>query len=279
MNPNLIVLITILVIVVIVALCLWYLWPRTDESRVLGPFVLTGKPSEHDPIPVSPEGIFTQEQLNKSLKNNFTLSFFVFMDKINSERIPFAGPKGEYRFKPLLKIIGFGEFVLDPVHQSALLRTTPLVPIVMDGKMNSPPYVEIENVLNARWNQITIGVEGRSIDIYVNGRHATSLLLDNLTWSIPTGVLLDTSPDFWGQAGFFQVWPRRLTESDILLNYRRVTDQRGKPLIPEKVNYKNIRDEMSRLFCRIGICPLWGPTGPDPSKSLGGLEYIDYNYA
>jgi len=273
MNSTFVVLITVLVIVLIVALCLWYLWPRTDESRVMGPFVLTGTPSEHDTVPMSPEGIFTEEQLNKSLKNNFTLSFFVFMDKINSERIPFAGPKGEYRFKPLLKIVGFGEFVLDPVHQSALLRTTPLVPLVMDGKLNSPPYVEVDNILNSRWNQIVIGVEGRSIDIYVNGHHATSLLLENLTWSMPTAVLLDTSPDFWGQAGFFQVWPRRLTESEILTNYRRVTDQRGKPLIPERINYKNIRDQMSRLLCRVGICP-------DPSKFReGGLDYIDYEYA
>jgi len=237
----------------------------------MGPFVLTG--GSHDYRPAGPEAIFTQEQLNQSLKNNFTLSFFVFMDKINTERIPFAGPKGEYRFKPLLKIAGFGEFVLDPVHQMALLRTTPLVPIVMDGKLNSPPYVELDNVLNARWNQIVIAVEGRSIDVYMNGTHATSLLLDNLTWSIPTGVLLETSPDFWGQAGLFQAWPRRLTESEILTNYRRVTDQRGKPLIPEKINYKNIRDEMARLVCRVGLCM------DVSNRHTGGLEYIDYEYA
>jgi hypothetical protein len=271
MSPQLMFLITFLVILVVTTFCLWYLWPRTDESRVLGPFVLTGVPGDHEAIK-NPNNVpvFTQAQINRSLKNNFTLSFFIYMNKINAERIPFAGPKGEYRFKPLVKIQGFGEFVLNPVHQTALLRTTPLVPAVFNKTFTTPPYVELDNIFNDRWNQIVISVEGRSIDLYVNGKHATSLLLENLTWSIPTGVFLETSPDFWGQAGFIQAWPRRLTESEILRNYQRNTDQRGKPHIPDKVVYKNIWDQMARLLCKAGFCP-------DPR--LHGLEYIDYEYA
>jgi len=270
MNPRFLFL--ILVILAITAFTLWYLWPRSDESRVLGPFVLLGAPKENEPIGGGLVPIFTQAQMNRSLKNNFTFSFFVYMDKINSERIPFAGPKGEYRFKPLVKILGFGEFVLNPVHQSALLRTTPLVPPVMNDTFIPPPYVELENILNDRWNQITITLEGRSIDIYLNGKHTISLQMENVSTSIPTGVFLETSPDFWGQAGFMQAWPRRLTESEIWNNYRRNTDERGKPHIPDQVVYTNIWAEMRALICRTGMCPDFGP-------QVGGLEYIDYEYA
>ena len=276
MSPQFIFLITFLVILVVTTFCLWYLWPRTDESRVLGPFVFTGIPGDHQVIKNTANvPVFTQAQINRSLKNNFTLGFFIYMDKINTERIPFAGPKGDkYRcFKPLVKIQGFGEFILNPVHQTAQLRTTPLVPAVFNKTFNTPPQVDLENILNDRWNQIVISVEGRSIDLYVNGQHATAMLLENLTWSIPTGVFLETSPDFWGQAGFIQAWPRRLTESEILKNYQRHTDQRGRPHIPDKVVYRNIWDQMAQLLCRAGICP------DSRYQKTNGLEYIDYEYA
>jgi hypothetical protein len=261
-----------LAILAITAFTLWYLWPRTDETRVLGPFVLLGAPKENERIGNGLVPIFSQAQMNRSLKNNFTFSFFVYMDKINSERIPFAGPKGEYRFKPLIKILGFGEFVLNPVHQSALLRTTPALPLVINDTFIPPHNVELENILNDRWNQITISLEGRSIDIYLNGTHATSLQMQNVATSIPTGVFLETSPDFWGQAALMQAWPRRLAEEEILKNYLRNTDKRGKPLVPDKVDYTNIWAEMRALICRTGMCPDFGP-------SVSGLEYIDYEYA
>jgi hypothetical protein len=201
------------------------------------------------------------------------------MDKLNMERIPFAGPEGEYRFKPLVKLIGVGEFVLNPVHQRALLRLTPLVPSVMNGKFKTPPYAEITNVMNSRWNQITITLEGRSIDIYLNSKHATSLILENLTWTNPTGMLLETSPDFWGQAGMIQAWPRRLTESEIVENYKRVTDLRGKPNIPDaKPTFKSIWQELYKLMCKAGFCPNSGK-GSQGRLRTNGLEYVDYEYA
>lgn len=271
MSPQLIVLITFLVVLLVAVLCLWYLWPRTDESRVLGPFELKDIPADHEaPIKNSQIPIFKQAQINRSLKNNFTLGIFMY---VNAKRIPFSGSKDDYKnLKPLLKIQGFGDFILNPVTQTALLRTTPLVPDMFNQTFQSPPFIEIDNLLNDRWNQVVISVEGRSIDIYINGKHASSLILENLTWSIPTGVFLETSPDFLGQAGFVQAWPRRLTETEILKNYQRNTDLHGKPRIPDKYVYTNIWDDMAKLLCRVGVCP-------DPRFQLGGLEYIDYEYA
>ena len=200
------------------------------------------------------------------------------MDKVNAERIPFAGPEGDFRFKPLLKILGVGEFVLNPVHQKGLLRLTPLVAPMMSNN-DGLPRAEINRIWNARWNQILIAVEGRSIDIYVNGKHVTSLILDNVTWSNPTGVLLETSPDFWGQAGMIQAWPRRLTEREILENYKRVTNIYGKPNIPDiGPTYGGIWQQFIDLVCHAGFCPNMGKKGKR-RNSPNGLEYVDYEYA
>lgn len=279
MNPRFIFLIVVLLIIAGAIVYVLYFMPKSDETTVLGPFVLNGIPSEADSSGSKLESVLTARQLSTSLKSNFTISFFIYMDKLNMERIPFAGPEGEYRFKPLVKLIGVGEFVLNPVHQRALLRLTPLVPSVMNGKFKTPPYAEITNVMNSRWNQITITLEGRSIDIYLNSKHATSLILENLTWTNPTGMLLETSPDFWGQAGMIQAWPRRLTESEIVENYKRVTDLRGKPNIPDaKPTFKSIWQELYKLMCKAGFCPNSGK-GSQGRLRTNGLEYVDYEYA
>jgi len=279
MNPLFIFLITILVIIVLGAIYMWYFTPKSDETRVLGPFVLKGTPSEHEPAGTSSlRSVLTQAQLNQSLKSNFTMGFFIYIDKVNAERIPFAGPEGDYRFKPLLKILGVGEFVLDPVHQKGLLRLTPLVAPMIEHNSGAP-RAEIDRIWNARWNQVTIAVEGRSIDLYVNGKHVTSLILENVTWSNPTGVLLETSPDFWGQAGMIQAWPRRLTEREIWENYKQVTDIYGKPNIPDiGPTYEGIWKQLLNLMCHAGFCPNTRKKGKK-GKQPSGLEYVDYEYA
>lgn len=276
MNPRFLFLIVVILIILLGIVYVLYFMPKSDETVVLGPFVLNGIPSEHQAGGSTVTSVLTKTQLSKSLKSNFTVSFFVYMDKLNMERIPFAGPEGEYRFKPLINLIGVGEFVLNPVHQKALLRLTPLVPSVMNGKVSLPPRAEIDNVMNSRWNQITIAVEGRSIDIYLNAHHATSLILENLTWTNPTGMLLETSPDFWGQAGMIQAWPRRLTEKEIWENYKHVTDLRGKPNIPDaQPTFKSIWHELYKLLCHAGFCP----NNRKDSRRTDGLDYVDYEYA
>jgi hypothetical protein len=278
MNHRFIFLIVVILIIVAGIIYIRYFMKKSDEVTVLGPFVLNGRASEHDSGGSTLQSVLTQAQLNKSLKSNFTISYFIYMDKINMERIPFAGPEGDYRFKPLLKILGVGEFVLDPVHQKALLRLTPLVAPMLQDKFAQPPRAEIDNVMNSRWNQITIAVEGRSIDIYLNAQHATSLILDNVTWSNPTGVILETSPDFWGQAGMIQAWPNRLTEREILENYKHVTDLRGRPNIPDaQPTFKSIWHELYKLMCKAGFCP--NKRQGQGMDGTSGLEYVDYEYA
>lgn len=247
-----------------------YLKPKANYITVEGPFVLKGTEGNYTS---SYETIFDQAQLTQDLGNNFTLGFFVYMDRINAEKIPFAGPMGDFRFKPLLKILGVGEITLDPIHQ--MMRVS-VEPQTTPNNRDLITHIDIDNFLIARWNQIVISVEGRTVDIYINGVIAKSALMENVPMLYPIGLLLETVPDFSGQAGLFQAWPRRLTESEITRNYSRNTDTVGKPLISDKgSSFKEIFNIFTEQLCNIGLCGY----GVVSNSATGPLQYIDYEYA
>ena len=267
-NPMLVWGMIILSILIIGVALYWWFRPRAKDALAIGPYILkrmtagTGSTTET---------VFTQDQINNSLGNNFTLSFFVYMEGVNRENIPIGGPKGDFRFKPFLYILGVGDVLLDPIHQVARIRVKPLA---ANGVRNpeGAVHLEIDNFMMARWNQITITVEGRSVDVYLNGALATSTLLENLPVLNPVGVLIETSPDFSGQAGLFQAWPSRLTEHQVIRNYKRNTDTRGKPLIPDvPFRLEDAWKEFKKLLCSVGLCGF--------RVEVSGLEYVDYEYA
>ena len=246
----------------------WWFRPRAHDAIAMGPYVLKRVGAGTGSSTVT---VFNQDQINNSLGNNFTLSFFVYMEDVNRENIPIGGPKGDFRFKPFLYILGVGDVLLDPIHQVARIRIKPLAASGIrspEGTVN----LEIDNFMMARWNQVTITMEGRSVDVYLNGALATSTLLENLPILNPVGVLLETSPDFSGQAGLFQAWPSRQTEHQVVRNYKRNTDTRGKPLIPDKpFQMTDAWKEFKKTLCSVGLCGF--------RVDVGGLEYVDYEYA
>ena len=256
----------IVVILIIGVAVYWWFRPKAKDVTVMGPYILKATQSAESTVTV-----FNQAQIETSLGNNFTLSFFVYMSGVNRENIPIGGPKGDFRFKPFLYILGVGDVLLDPVHQIARIRIKPLGStgfLDRDGIVN----IDVENFMIERWNQLTITIEGRTVDVYMNGALASSTLLANLPILNPVGVLLETSPDFAGQAGLFQGFPSRLKENEVIRNYKRNTDTRGKPLIPDTpFSLEDVWKELTKSLCDIGFCGL--------RIEVGGLEYVDYEYA
>jgi hypothetical protein len=263
--------IAILVVILLGGVAAYYYFkPKADDVTVMGPYVLRG---------AGPDGpqntrvtIFDQAQLNKKLGNNFTFSTFVYMDDFNAERIPLAGPKGDFRFKPLLTLLGVGTITLDPIHQMARVELQTLADKAI-LKRDNVVQIDIENVTVAKWHQLTVCMEGRSVDVYLNGVLMKSALLENLTALYPIGVILETTPDFSGQTCLFQAWPRRLTESQIATNYKRNVDLRGKPLVPEPSTFKwsDVWTQFSGELCKLGFCGFRFNVGP--------MQYIDYDFA
>lgn len=250
-------------------LAFWWFRPKAQNVTVMGPYVLLG--DDGQPHPNSIVTVFNQAQINQSLGNNFTFSCFVYMDDVNAERIPIGGPKGDFRFKPFVYILGVGDIVLDPIHQVARIRIRPLT---REGILQPEKIAEldIDNFMIARWNELTVTLTGRTVDVYMNGTLAKSTLLENVPIMNPVGVLLETSPDFSGQAGLFQAWPSRLTEGQIATNYARNTDTRGKPRIPDVgFSILDMFRDLGKTLCSYGFCGFRFDTGP--------LEYIEYEYA
>jgi hypothetical protein len=148
--------------------------------------------------------------------------------------------------------LGVGDILLDPIHQVARVRIKPLTKtaIIQPDMVTN---IDIENFMITRWNQLTITIEGRTVDVYLNGALAKSTLLENLPILNPVGVLLETSPDFSGQTGLFQAWPHRLTESAVAKNYKRNTDTRGKPLIPDSsYSFLKMLQNLRDALCKKG---------------------------
>ena len=259
-NTQIIIFIIVLLLTAAILLYLW-LKPKPDDVTVMGPIVLKGAGNG---VPSEQKVLFTQTQID-SLGNNFTLSFFVYMDDSNRERIPLTAPDGDFNFKQFINVVGVGAIMLDPIHQRAHVRVAPL------GK--TPTHIQIDNFMVARWNQVTLTLEGRTLDVYINGVLAKSALLENLPILKPVMVTMETSPDFSGQTGLIQAWPRRLTASAVATNYKRSTDTRGKPLIPDLLPVlSSIWDTMKQGFCDAGFCAFALP-------KVGGLQYVDYQFA
>jgi hypothetical protein len=264
-TPTQIVLFLVAILLVIAVGLFWWFKPRAEEVTVMGPIVLKGAGNG---VASEQKVLFTQQQIESSLGNNFTFSMFVYMDDSNRERIPLGSPDGDFRFKNFVTILGVGTILLDPIHQRTRVSITPL----SRNASQSNSIIDIDNFMVARWNQVTLTLEGRTVDVYVNGVLAKSTLLENVPLIKPVMVTMETSPDFSGQAGLIQAWPRRLTAKAVADNYKRNTDTRGKPLIPDvKPSLDSLWDTLKKGFCEAGLCDL--------SIKIGGLDYVDYQYA
>ena len=263
-TPMQIVLFVLVLLLIIAGGLFWWFKPRAEEVTLMGPIVLKGAGNG---VPSEQKVLFNQSQIESSLGNNFTFSMFVYMDDSNRERIPLGSPEGDFRFKNFITILGVGTIMLDPIHQRARVSITPL-------SRNASPnsLIDIDNFMVARWNQVTLTLEGRTVDVYLNGVLAKSTLLENIPLIKPVMVTMETSPDFSGQAGLIQAWPRRLTAKAVADNYKRNTDTRGKPLIPDiKPILDSLWNTMKQGFCEAGFCNM--------SVKIGGLDYVDYQYA
>ena len=256
------------VLLIIAAAAYYYFRPKAEDVTVMGPYDLAGTSGDSKS---NQETLFDQSQLSTKTGNNFTFSMFVYMDDTNAERIPIGGPRGEFRFKPLISILGVGTITLDPIHQMARVTAQPLADssiLKRDTRVN----VDVSDVVVARWNQLVVSVEGRSVDVYLNGNLVKSALMENVPVLYPVGVLLETVPDFSGQAGLFQAWPRRLTMEEVQRNYKKNVDLRGKPRIPDKtVSVSDVLKKIGDMFCKVGFCAY--------SFNAGPLNYVDYEYA
>lgn len=266
-SPRMLLFLVIAIIIILASIAYWYFKPKAKDVTVMGPWKLTAQGLDRVDNPW--ESIMEFKDIVTTTGNNTTCSFFVYMDDVNRENISITGPKGQFQFKYMTILGNSIGIMFDPIHQKAIVT---IIPMMINTRKMEPVHIEVQNVYIAKWNQVTITVEGRTVDIYLNGKLATSTLLDNVPFSTFSGVMLNTSPDFSGQTGLFQIWPERRTATQILENYKRNTDTRGKPLIPDVTVWKDIWGRMKKEVCNTtGVCGVQFRVSP--------LHYVDYEFA
>jgi hypothetical protein len=270
MNMSRLALILIIGVIIIIGVYVykWYMKRKKNYVEILGPYGLATERLENPWTSLT-----TAEDAQKlSSANNTTFSFFSYIEKPTSDLNPLISPEGEYGNLQYSIVLGHTLGIkLDPIHQLAVvdIYNVSVPGGTEQNQIVSKKSIVVENIPIQRWNQITITIEGRTVDIYVNGSLVTSTLLENIPFTEFFGIWLNKSPDFEGQVCYFQMWPERRTASQIQENYQQVTDIRGKPLIPD---FRLKIKDLFRSFCsNTGICGVQFKVGP--------LKYINYEFA
>jgi hypothetical protein len=108
-----------------------------------------------------------------------------------------------------------------------------------------------------RWNQLTITLEGRTLDMYVNGVLRQSALLKNVPPSGNASITIVPN-SVMGSAAYAQIWPRRLTVAEVGNNYVSTSDSQGRPFVGNKL--LEPLQHIPNLFCPGGDCNITTPT-------------------
>jgi hypothetical protein len=113
--------------------------------------------------------------------------------------------------------------------------------------------VVLPSVPMQRWVQVTMTMEGRTMDFYLNGKLIKSHSFANVPPSSAASIILLPN-NLMGQMAYVQVWPRRLTVTEVENNYVDTCDSRGRPYLgPELL--KAIKGfKVPNLFCPNGVC-------------------------
>jgi hypothetical protein len=169
----------------------------------------------------------------------YTLSFYLRLDAVPDMRLEAT---------PLLTWPGVWNLNYNAAHEELqwLVRQT-------NGE---PEKMPLKGMPLQKWTQITLAFEGRTFDLYVNGNLIKSHTLSNLPPSavssitiVPGGIL--------GQIACVQLWPRRLTVSEVGANYVDTSDSQGRPFLgPDFVDTL----QLPNLFCPGGVCGGAAPT-------------------
>jgi hypothetical protein len=265
---------TILIVIAIGVITAWWIRTMPQDVVHMGPTDI-GPQVQLDPARrwIS---LMTADQIAKKTGNNVTCSFFLYLDPANVNRIPNNDPTRNFHY--FLTVGNTMGISVNPVEQTCsvdILQTTPTQynGAMIAQKNEAVRSLTVKPLLAARWNQVTVCVEGRSIDVYLNAKLTASAVMDNVPTSRFSGILLNGSPDFEGQICLVQVWKERKTAQQIAANYRQHTDARGKPTVPDpELTFSGALDKFWKASCeKVGFCGF--------TMNVGPLDYVEYEFA
>jgi hypothetical protein len=112
-----------------------------------------------------------------------------------------------------------------------------------------------------KWTFITIAREGRRFDVYYNGKIVMSKRTQNvMDTRAAFGPIRAGDPNLVGKIAFVQTFPQKLTQTDVMANYKANSDTTGQPTLSAP---GSIFDYLPN--CKDGGCisgPKMRPTSP-----------------
>jgi hypothetical protein len=204
--------------------------------------------------------MLTPTEIGTYIKNNFTLSFFIYVDPIS------GSPTNNIR---LITFGGFGEMVLDRITNKLILKVNTTV---------SLETIEIPDFTPANWIQITIISEGATIKIYRNGIFVTSKVLSNLPMTKPQIVQFVKQVNNPFKVSYVHAYGYVLSGSEVMADYRSMLPEGS--TVPYVSSYyptlsmNDLTQTFKRIMETIGIKPV-----SEDDLRLGPTNYINYEYA
>ena len=174
---------------------------------------------------------------------SYTLSYYVNINAVPDLRAP-ASPILTW---PGAWVLGYN------AAQEQLLWSIITSPDVGGQNWDSSDTVVIPKVPLQRWNQLTMTLEGRTVDFYLNGKLIKSQSLTNVPPAVAASVVV-VPKEVIGQIAYVQIWPRRLTSTEVSNNYLDTCDSRGRPYLGPELLRAITDFKAPNLFCPNGEC-------------------------
>lgn len=112
-----------------------------------------------------------------------------------------------------------------------------------------------------KWTFIALAREGRRFDVYYNGSLVTSKRTQNvIDTKAAFSAITAGDPNLIGKIAFVESFPQKLSQPEIMANYKAKSDTTGQPILSAPIN---IFDYMPN--CKDGGCisgPKMRPTSP-----------------
>jgi hypothetical protein len=211
--------------------------------------------------------MLTPSEVGKFIKNNFTLSFFLFVESVNSSLT------GDV---VLVNLGGFGEIVLNKTTNKLALKVNTTNPT--NYQAISSTRIDISDFTEANWVQIAIVNEGATVKIYRNGVFVNSSILSNVPVSKPLSVEYVKQVDAPFKISFVHAYGRVLSGSEINADYKSILPAGSTVPIASSYSSTLKMNDLTQTFKRImesiGIKPV-----SEDELRLGPTQYINYEYA
>ncbi len=121
--------------------------------------------------------------------------------------------------------------------------------------------IPLPNIPFQKWTHVAIAREGRRFDVYYNGEivlsKRTQYVMDT---KAAYGPITAGDPNLLGKIVFVESFPQKLSQTEIMANYKAKSDTTGKPLFSTSANLSDYIPNCEGGDCAKG--PKMRPTSP-----------------